>query len=97
MAGILQHCEEKALLPFSGGKLRSQQRYCFLFSKHLLITTRIVRKPNDVYKLMKVRVLGVQMDARGERERGRRGREGGMGTGEKREGERVRREEGVEG
>ena len=43
-------------LPRPGsGKLNAKQRYCFLFSKHLLITTRISKKPNDCYKTVKVR------------------------------------------
>ena len=36
-------------------KLRSQPRYCFLFSKHLLITTRTQKKPQEIYRLAKVR------------------------------------------
>lgn len=37
----------------SSSKLRTQQRYCFLFSKHLIITARN-KKPSDSYKAVKV-------------------------------------------
>ena len=86
-------------LPFTGGKLRSQQRYCFLFSKHLLLTTRTIRKPNNVYKLVKVRVIGGRIkeeDGGGIEERegvdGRRGERkevwgGGGRGGQEREGQ----------
>ena len=38
----------------SSGKVRSQPRHCFLFSKHLLITARIQKKPRDQYRMIKV-------------------------------------------
>lgn len=42
-------------LPRTSNKLRSQQRHCFLFTKHLLITTRTTtKKPHDCYKITKV-------------------------------------------
>ena len=41
-------------LTLSRGKLRTQPRYCFLFSKHLVVTVRVTKKPQDCYKIIKV-------------------------------------------
>jgi len=54
ITGILQHCEERApttLFPMA--KAKNPQRHVFLFTKHLIITHRNVRKPTDIYKIVK--------------------------------------------
>ena len=56
----------------SSGKVRSQLRHCFLFSKHLLITTRVQKKPQDQYRMIKVK------EVKGAREGGEGGREGNL-------------------
>ena len=55
--GILHQVrmEDKLKSPSrNSGKVRSQPRHCFLFSKHLLITARLQKKPQDQYRMVKV-------------------------------------------
>ena len=61
-AGLLQalRADDKptnsitSLTALTRGRLRTQPRHCFLFSKHLLVTMRVTKKPQDCYRIIKV-------------------------------------------